>query len=153
MKAAYKNNCVNDGMCKSGQFFRNLDFFGSLTGFHIRGNQKFQTNFGSGLTISFIVLVFWIFYYYTRRVYNREDLENLKVNYGEQGTGYRANYDWNSNDYNAIFLPKNSKTGEFIKFEEFKKSFHIEYFDKRSKYTFKFRVLYLFCISKYICIF
>ena len=47
------SNCCNSSNFK----FRIFDRFGTMYGFHVRGNEKFQTNLGSCMTLGWMALV------------------------------------------------------------------------------------------------
>ena len=54
--------------CDRANFrFRVFDRFGTMYGFHVRGSGKFQTKFGSLMTIIWLLLITLAFFFYVEK--------------------------------------------------------------------------------------
>ena len=51
--------------------FRIFDRFGSMHGFHVRGSTKFQTKFGSLMTIGWLVMITLAFFFYLDKLLDK----------------------------------------------------------------------------------
>mgnify|MGYP006914624573 CR=1 FL=1 len=60
--------------CDRAKFkFRVFDRFGTMYGFHVRGNEKFQTNFGSVMTLGWLAIIALIFIYYGAKLIDKTE--------------------------------------------------------------------------------
>jgi hypothetical protein len=60
--------------CDRAKFrFRVFDRFGTMYGFHVRGNQKFQTKLGSVMTLGWLALIALIFVYYGAKLLDKTE--------------------------------------------------------------------------------
>jgi hypothetical protein len=60
--------------CDKSKFrFRVFDRFGSMYGFHVRGNEKFQTKVGSVMTLGWLTFIILIFLYYGAKLLDKTE--------------------------------------------------------------------------------
>ena len=60
--------------CDRANFrFRVFDRFGTMYGFHVRGNEKFQTKIGSVMTLGWLALITLAFLYYLAKLLDKTE--------------------------------------------------------------------------------
>ena len=60
--------------CDRANFrFRDFDRFGTMYGFHVRGNEKFQTKIGSVMTLGWLALITLAFLYYLAKLLDKTE--------------------------------------------------------------------------------
>jgi hypothetical protein len=60
--------------CDRANFrFRVFDRFGTMYGFHVRGNEKFQTKVGSVMTLGWLALITVAFLYYLAKFLDKTE--------------------------------------------------------------------------------
>ena len=62
-------NCLD----RSNYRFRMIDRFGTMYGFHVRGNDKFQTKVGSVMTLGWLTLMILAVVYYMTKLLDKTD--------------------------------------------------------------------------------
>ena len=69
VRAPGVGNCCDRANFK----FRFFDLFGSMYGFHVRGNEKFQTKVGSLMTLGWLVLMIFACAYYMDKLLDKTE--------------------------------------------------------------------------------
>jgi hypothetical protein len=101
--------------CDKANFrFRVFDRFGTMYGFHVRGNEKFQTKVGSVMTLGWLALIILIFLYYGAKLL--ETTEPLM-----RTSRYRndvfPSVDLQDENFHFYWTSRNLKTGKVIEWD------------------------------------
>jgi hypothetical protein len=100
--------------------FRVFDLFGTMYGFHVRGNEKFQTKVGSFMTLGWLALIGFIFYYYLVKLLDKTE-PMMQTN------RYRSNIfpslDLQEENFHFYWRSRNLKNGLYIKWDSWWENF------------------------------
>jgi hypothetical protein len=107
--------------CDRNNFkFRAFDRFGTMYGFHVRGNGKFQTKVGSLMTLGWLVLMILSCLYYMQRLLDKTEPVM-------QTSRYRSDvypsFDLQRENFHFYWLFTNLNTGGEIKWDQWWENF------------------------------
>jgi hypothetical protein len=107
--------------CDRAKFrFRVFDRFGTMYGFHVRGNEKFQTKLGSVMTLGWLAIIALIFIYYGAKLLDKT--EPLM-----QTNRYRSDVypslDLQDENFQFYWTSRNLKSGGMIEWDTWWENF------------------------------
>jgi hypothetical protein len=122
MESIAKEFAEADGSKCVGFKMRQLDNFGSMYGFHVRGSNNYQTKVGAIFTIIYLVLVMATFGFYLSKM---TDMSKPFVMWNQYKDQEYPEIDLWKENFHFYFLPLNTGKVDYHLWDQFWGSFHI----------------------------
>lgn len=108
--------------------FRMFDVFGTISNFHLKGNVRYQTKFGSLISILYIFIIWSSIIYYINKFHYKND---PTVGYVKYLTHSFPTVDLNKENLHFFWIVSSKNGDRDIPYTEFNKNFKL----KASLYT------------------
>jgi hypothetical protein len=122
MESIAKEFAEADGSNSVGFKMRQLDNFGSMYGFHVRGSKHYQTKVGAIFTIIYLVLVMAAFAYYLSKM---TDKSKPFVMWNQYKVQEYAQMDLWKENFHFYFISRHLRPSTQGAWDQFWGSFHI----------------------------